>query len=64
MISLPSRRRVAIVLAPLCLAAVSHAHAQDAPKKQSVDAGTSAGVNSSPLPLKLEPRPTSGAITT
>lgn len=64
MISLPSRRRVAIALAPLCLAAVSHADAQDAPKKQSVDAGKSAGVNSSPLPLKLDPRPTTGAITT
>jgi hypothetical protein len=64
MISLPSRLRVAVALAPLCLVAVSHASAQDAPKKQSVDAGMSAGVNSSPLPLKLAPRPTTGAITT
>lgn len=42
------------VLGPRTLAA------QDAPRPRTVPAG----VNSSPLPLKHEPRPTSGAITT
>ncbi|WP_306519740.1 M28 family metallopeptidase [Gemmatimonas sp.] len=63
MISLVSRRFVALALAPLCFAVASPASAQDAPKKQSVDAGMNAGVNSTPLPLKLAPRPTTGAIT-
>ncbi len=63
MISLVSRRFVAVALAPLCLTVASSAGAQDAPKKQSVDAGTNAGVNRAPLPLKLAPRPTTGAIT-
>ena len=63
MISLVSRRFVALALAPLCFAVALPASAQDAPKKQSVDAGMNAGVNSTPLPLKLAPRPTTGAIT-
>jgi len=63
MISLVSRRYVAVALAPLCFAVALPASAQDAPKKQSVDAGMNAGVNSTPLPLKLAPRPTTGAIT-
>ena len=63
MISLVSRRFVALALAPLCFAVALPASAQDAPKKQSVDAGMNAGVNRTPLPLKLAPRPTTGAIT-
>ncbi|MFN5200957.1 MAG: hypothetical protein ACK5HM_04095, partial [Gemmatimonas sp.] len=58
MISLTSRHRLIVALAPLCVAAAT-ADAQDAPRKQPVDAG----VNSAPLPLKHTPRPTTGAIT-
>ena len=52
----------AAAFAPLCLVPVLAASlgAQDAPMKTAVDAGGSAA----PLPLKHEPRPTTGAITT
>ena len=52
----------AAAFAPLCLVPVLAASlgAQDAPVKTAVDASGSAA----PLPLKHEPRPTTGAITT
>lgn len=53
------RRPVAVALAPLLLVPAFALGAQDVAKKTPVDAG----VNSSPLPLKHTPRPTSGAIT-